>query len=30
MQEGDFLIVMMGKDYMDELDASLEAPSEHH
>jgi trk system potassium uptake protein TrkA len=30
MQEGDFLIVMMGKDYMDELDATLEAPSEHH
>ena len=30
MQEGDFLIVMMGKDYMDELDASLEAPGEHH
>ena len=30
MQEGDFLIVMMGKDYMDELDASLEAPAEHH
>jgi len=30
MQEGDFLIVMMGKDYMAELDALLEAPAEHH
>ena len=30
LQEGDFLIVMMGKDYMDELDALLEAPTEHH
>ena len=30
MQAGDFLIVMIGKDYMDELDALLEAPGEHH
>jgi trk system potassium uptake protein TrkA len=30
MQDGDFLIVMIGKDYMDELDAMLEAPGEHH
>ena len=30
MQAGDFLIVMMGKDYMEELDALLEAPGEHH
>jgi trk/ktr system potassium uptake protein len=30
MQEGDFLIVMIGKDYMDELDALLESPAEHH
>jgi len=30
MQDGDFLIVMIGKDYMDELDALLEAPGEHH
>ena len=30
MQEGDFLIVMMNKDAMDQLDASLEAPGEHH
>ena len=29
LQEGDFLIVTMGKDYMDELDALLE-PAEHH
>jgi trk system potassium uptake protein TrkA len=29
LQEGDFLIVTMGKDYMDELDAMLE-PAEHH
>ena len=28
LQEGDFLIVTMGKDYMDELDALLE-PTEH-
>jgi len=30
MQAGDFLIVMIGKDNMDELDALLEAPGEHH
>jgi trk system potassium uptake protein len=30
MQDGDFLIVMISKDSMDELDASLEAPGEHH
>jgi trk system potassium uptake protein TrkA len=30
MQDGDFLIVMMNKDAMDELDASLVAPGEHH
>lgn len=30
MQDGDFLIVMIGKDYMGELDAMLEAPGEHH
>jgi len=29
LQEGDFLIITMGKDYMDELDALLE-PAEHH
>jgi trk system potassium uptake protein TrkA len=29
LQEGDFLIITMGKDYMDELDAILE-PAEHH
>jgi trk/ktr system potassium uptake protein len=29
LQEGDFLIVTMGKDYMDELDTLLE-PAEHH
>jgi trk/ktr system potassium uptake protein len=29
LQEGDFLIVTMGKDYMNELDAMLE-PAEHH
>ena len=29
LQEGDFLIITMGKDYMDELDAMLE-PAEHH
>jgi trk system potassium uptake protein TrkA len=29
LQEGDFLIVTMGKDYMNELDAILE-PAEHH
>jgi trk system potassium uptake protein TrkA len=29
LQEGDFLIITMGKDYMDELDAILE-PGEHH
>jgi len=28
LQEGDFLIITMGKDYMDELDALLE-PAEH-
>jgi Trk K+ transport system NAD-binding subunit len=30
MQEGDYLIVMMGKSYMAELDAMLEAPGDHH
>jgi len=30
LQEGDFLIVTMGKDYMDELDALLEPSGEHH
>jgi trk system potassium uptake protein TrkA len=30
LQEGDFLIVMMGKDYMGELDGLLEPTSEHH
>jgi hypothetical protein len=30
MQEGDYLIVMMGKNYMDELDAVLEPTGEHH
>ena len=30
MQAGDFLIVMIGKDYMDELDALLEPAGEHH
>ena len=30
MQAGDFLIIMIGKDNMDELDALLEAPGEHH
>ena len=30
MQEGDYLIVMMGKNYMDELDALLDAPGDHH
>lgn len=30
LQEGDFLIVTMGKDYMDELDALLEPVGEHH
>jgi trk system potassium uptake protein TrkA len=30
MQSGDFLIVTMGKDYMDELDALLEPAGEHH
>jgi trk system potassium uptake protein TrkA len=30
MQEGDYLIVMMGKNYMDELDALLEPTGEHH
>ena len=29
LQESDFLIITMGKDYMDELDALLE-PAEHH
>jgi trk/ktr system potassium uptake protein len=29
LQEGDFLIITMGKDYMDELDALLET-AEHH
>ena len=30
MQNGDFLIVMIGKDNMEELDAMLETPGEHH
>jgi len=30
MQDGDFLIVMINKDAMDELDALLEIPGEHH
>jgi trk system potassium uptake protein TrkA len=30
MQEGDFLIVMVGKDHMDDLEAMLQAPAEHH
>ena len=30
LQEGDFLIVMIGKDHMAELEAMLEAPAEHH
>jgi trk/ktr system potassium uptake protein len=30
MQEGDFLIAMVGKSFMDELDAHLEEPGEHH
>jgi trk system potassium uptake protein len=29
MQEGDYLIVMVGKSYMDELDALLEETAEH-
>ena len=29
LQEGDFLIVTMGKDYMDELDALLETTEQH-
>jgi Trk K+ transport system NAD-binding subunit len=29
LQEGDFLIITMGKDYMNELDALLET-AEHH
>ena len=29
LQEGDFLIITMGKDYMDELDSML-GPAEHH
>ena len=30
MQEGDFLIVMVGKDHMEDLEAMLHAPAEHH
>jgi trk system potassium uptake protein TrkA len=30
MQEGDFLIVMVGKDHMEDLEAMLQAPAEHH
>ncbi|MFL5789942.1 MAG: potassium channel family protein [Actinomycetota bacterium] len=30
LQEGDFLIITMGKDFMDELDALLEPAGEHH
>jgi trk system potassium uptake protein TrkA len=30
MREGDFLIVMINKDSMEELETKLEAPGEHH
>jgi trk system potassium uptake protein TrkA len=30
LQEGDYLIVMMGKDGLEQLDQQLDAPSEHH
>jgi trk system potassium uptake protein TrkA len=30
MQEGDFLIVMVGKDHMEDLEAMLQPPVEHH
>ena len=30
MQDGDFLIVMVGKDHMGELEAMLHEPAEHH
>src|SRR5262245_9451927 len=30
LQDGDFLIVMIGKDYMPELEAMLDVPGEHH
>jgi Trk K+ transport system NAD-binding subunit len=30
LQEGDFLIVMIGKDNMAELEEILAAPAEHH
>jgi trk/ktr system potassium uptake protein len=30
MQEGDFLIAMVGKDHMDDLEAMLQTPAEHH
>ncbi len=30
MQDGDFLIVMIGKDYMDELDELLDTPGRDH
>jgi trk system potassium uptake protein len=30
MQEGDFLIVMVGKDHMEDLEAMLQPPAEHH
>jgi trk system potassium uptake protein TrkA len=30
MREGDFLIVMVGKDHMEDLEAMLQSPGEHH
>jgi trk system potassium uptake protein TrkA len=30
MQDGDFLIVMIGKDHMEDLEAMLHEPAEHH
>ena len=30
LKDGDFLIVMIGKDHMAKLEAMLEAPAEHH